>query len=172
MANTLFHRLLRYDLEYSRRAPIDWDIRDPPPSARYHPLLLSPTVLLSPEDLAMPATSPPVIAFTIICDVLPYNTPIVARNFAGVTIHDVLSAIHNALQDEITRQEWDNFTKKQQDRIQIFRDDRLRRFEDPSDADKGIKAIDTLLRHSFFGGLTPIPGAEPACVLTLRRVQE
>ncbi|KAF8635428.1 hypothetical protein AX15_000417 [Amanita polypyramis BW_CC] len=169
MANILFHRLLRYDLEWSRRAPIDWDMRDKPTSARYHPLLFSPTTL-SLEDLAMPATSPRVVSLPIICDVLPCNSPIVARNFAGVTIHDVLLAVYDALQVEITKEEWNRFTRKQRDHIQVVRGGRLQRPEDPTDTRSAdIKGIDILLHHTLFGGLTPIPAAEPACVLTLRR---
>ncbi|KAK2461178.1 hypothetical protein APHAL10511_006705 [Amanita phalloides] len=131
-----------------------------------------PSSTIHPEVLEMPATYPPVISLYIICDVTPYNSPIIARNFAGVTIHDVLFAIYNNLQIQILDTEWSNLSKKQQDRVKAVFYARVHRSPDPSVAQlAGVKGVDTLLCHTFFGGLTPIPAHEPTCVLTLRRGQ-
>jgi hypothetical protein len=172
METIRLHYLLRYHLEHSQRAPVHWDMHDPPTTARYHLPCMLPISTLSPEDLEMPATEPSVISLRIICDVVPYSALIVARNFAGVTIHDVLFAIYKTLQIQINPTEWSNLKPKQQSRIKRVFEGRLQRFEDPSAArSAGVKGIDTLLYHTLFGGLTPISAPEPTCVLTLRRAQ-
>ena len=173
--NTLrLHYLLRYHLEQSQRAPLHWDMHDPPTSARYHLPRTLPTAALSPEDLEMLATEPPVISLHIICDVLPCNSPIVARNFSGVTIHDVLFAIYNTLQVQINSAEWSALGKKQQDRVKRIFEGRIQRSDNsPAAHSAGVKLVDSLLYHILFAGLTPItfPASEPTCVLTLRRAQ-
>ena len=120
------------------------------------------------------ATEPPVISLHIICDVLPCNSPIVARNFSGVTIHDVLFAIYNTLQVQINSAEWSALGKKQQDRVKRIFEGRIQRSDNsPAAHSAGVKLVDSLLYHILFAGLTPItfPASEPTCVLTLRRAQ-
>ena len=177
--NTLrLHYLLRYHLEQSQRAPLHWDMHDPPTSARYHLPRTLPTAALSPEDLEMLATEPPVISLHIICDVLPCNSPIVARNFSGVTIHDVLFAIYNTLQVQINSVEWSALGKKQQDRVKRIFEGRIQRSDNsPAAHSAGVKLVGSLSRlyHILFAGLTPItitfPTSDPTYVLALRRAQ-
>ncbi|KAF8724432.1 hypothetical protein AX14_008826 [Amanita brunnescens Koide BX004] len=172
METIRLHYLLRYHLEQNQRAPIHWDMHNPPTSARYHFPRMLPIAALSSEDLEMPATEPSVISLRIICDVYSYDSPIVARNFSGVTVHDVLFAIYKTLQIQINPTEWSDFRPKQQGRIKHVFEGRRQRLEDPSAASSAsVKGIDTLLYHTLFGGLTPIPSPEPTCVLTLRRAQ-
>lgn len=162
------HRLLRYELAHSQRAPIDWDFHDPVTSACYRVPPIAQGITLLKEDFAMSATTPSLTSLRIICDVLPYDWPVVARNADGVTIKDVLLAIHDALEKQITMREWSNFADKQRKRITIVFDTRWRRAADPlATRAIGVERVDTLLHHTAFGGLTVIPATEPTCVLTL-----
>ncbi|KAF8633150.1 hypothetical protein AX17_004651 [Amanita inopinata Kibby_2008] len=181
------HHLLSYNSETSQCAPIYWDLHDIPSSARYvmhtHPLPTTeddePTrsahyVMpmyppLSVEDLDMTATVPSVSTLHVTCDVLPFNWPIIARNIAGVTVRDVLFAIYECLQRQMSIHEWNSLSPKQRNRINLVFDARWRLSSSPSMARSfGLLRVDCLLRHALFGGLTPIPADEPTCVLTLR----
>ena len=169
------HRLLRYDLEHSQRAPIHWDLHDIPSSAHYCLSSIPLGATLAKDELIMSATVPAVNSLRIVCEVLPFDWPIVANNATGVTVEDVLHAIQDALQKRVGKHEWNVLSDKHQRRVSTVFDSRWQKSPDPvATRAAGVQRLDTLLKHDFFGGLTVIPAAEPTCVLTLacNRVQQ
>ena len=128
--------------------PLLWDLRDPPSTAAQ---LVSSTQkhkftsfkLLQSQY----ATTPPVSMLHISCDVLPNQWRIIARNKQGVTVHDVLEAIHSVVRAPLTVQEWEDLSPKQQDRIKRVFDVRWRGAVIPEKERKeGVKRVDCLLQ--------------------------
>jgi len=129
--------------------PLLWDLRDPPSSATqlvpYGQKRTSFKFLRS-----QPATSPPVTALHILCDLLPYQWEIEARNKKGVTVGDVLEAIHQVARTPLTTEEWDLLPYKQQERVNRNFDMRWRNASAPEkERSRGLKRVDCLLQVCF-----------------------
>ncbi|PFH49585.1 hypothetical protein AMATHDRAFT_147427 [Amanita thiersii Skay4041] len=169
MAVILHHLLTysQYDLGNKHCSQLVWNLKLLPSEGAHYNAPTYPR--LSEEDLQLPATTPSVTSLHIICGLFPYEWPIIAYNIAGVTIQDVLTAIYECLHRQVSMREWSGICPKQRERIRLIFDARWRLSSDPAAAHSvGLLRLDSLLKHTMFGGLTAIPADEPTCVLTLR----
>jgi len=77
------------------------------------------------------------------CDLLPYGWRIIPRNNQGVTVCDVLEAMHNVFRASLTIPEWEGWPHKDRERIKRVFD---RRWKNPVSPDKekkgGLKRVD------------------------------
>lgn len=166
----IIHPLLCYsqhNIVGSHCCSLLWDMHDTPSFSVRH--VSDSNTLLSPQELSHYATSPPVPSLQIKCGVFPADWPIQASNPQGVTIRDVLQAIHSCLQLQIRKDEWDSLCKKQRDRINRVFDSRWRVSIDPPRVrGQGVLRVDCLLQHIWFAGLTVSVVHENSCILTLR----
>jgi hypothetical protein len=92
------------------------------------------------------ATTPPITVLHILCDLLPYQWTITARNKKGVTVCDVLEAIYQVACTPLTVKEWEGLSPKQQERIRRVFDVRWNGAAMPERERKGgVKRVDCLL---------------------------
>ena len=163
------HQLLQYyqyDVAPGHYSPLLWDLRESPESAR-RVVHLDETI--SAAQLSQHATSPPILILHITCDLFPH-WPIEVRRLEGITVQDVLDAIHTMLQQQIRHQEWNTFSNKHQARIAAVFDDRCKSAVNRDECrSRGVLRIDCLLLHTLFAGLSISLDLEDACILTLRR---
>jgi hypothetical protein len=133
--------------------PLLWDLRDPPSTAAR---LLPPTQKQTGVNGFKPlqsqyATTPPVTALRISCDLLHHEWKINARNRQGVTVRDVLEAIHQVARAPLVVSEWDALSFKQQERVKRVFEVRWRGAVSPEkEKMAGVRRVDCLLqvRHS------------------------
>lgn len=171
MTPLILHPLLRYsqhNIVPNHCCSLLWDMHEAPAyCVRY---TADPNALLTHADLSQYATSPPATSLHIICGIFPADWPIKAHNPHGVTIYDVLHAIHSCLQLQIRPDEWDSLCAKQRERINKVFDTRWRVSDDPLRIRAhGVLRVDCLLQHIRFGGLSVSVVHENSCILTLRR---
>jgi len=154
--------------------PLLWDLRDPPTTAAR---LLPPTQKQTSANGFKPlqsqyATSPPVTALRIYCDLLLHEW-INARNKQGVTVRDVLEAIHQVARAPLTVQEWDALSFKQQERMSRVFEARWRGAVNPEkEKNGGIRRVDCLLQCTRFAGLSMSYDNHFECNLALARNQD
>ncbi|EDR08206.1 ectomycorrhiza-regulated small secreted protein [Laccaria bicolor S238N-H82] len=164
------HPLLCYSqhpVESNHCCAILWDLREAPVSI---PHVSSLDHFLPDAELTQHATSPPVTIFHVSCGFFPEEWSIEVRNPQGVTVLDVLKAIHSALQPQIHQHEWERLCKKHQDRVAAVFDARWRVSAEPEESrTHGVLRIDCLLHHTWFGGLSVSLEDENSCILSLRR---
>ncbi|KAJ7104420.1 ectomycorrhiza-regulated small secreted protein [Mycena belliarum] len=149
------HLFLQYSQHAVQRCALLWDLREPPASAR-HASAPSP---LSEFELSQHATNPPVACLRVTCGIFPEDSWVAeAWNGLGVTVRDVLDAIHTTVYTQITYPEWYKLCPKQQHRVNLVFDARWRRSADPARArEMGVLRADCLLRHVSFAGMTAAP---------------
>jgi hypothetical protein len=165
------HPLLRYsqhNIVGSHCCSLVWDLHEAPTYSVRH--VSDPNALLEVAELSQFATSPPVTSLHIKCGIFPADWPMQACNSQGVTIRDVLQAIHTCLHLQIRQDEWDSLCKKQRDRINKVFDSRWRMSVDPLHVRAhGVLRVDCLLQHIWFAGLTVVSIVRGnSCILTLR----
>ena len=132
MTTILPNNILAFTYPTERKGdscPLLWDLRDPPSSAAQ--LVSYPRKHRSTTDFkflqSQHATTPPITALRILCDLLPYRRwKITARNDQGVTVGDVLAAIHQVARMPLTITEWERLPSKHQERIKRVFDVRWR----------------------------------------------
>jgi hypothetical protein len=167
------HPLLRYsqhNVTTGHCCPILWDLREPPETARRVVALES---TISDFYLTRPATSPPMVVLHITCDIFPGDWPIEVRSLDGVTVGDVLRAIHSTLMRPIRRFEWDGLSEKQQKRTEAVFEERCNQTTNRVEChSQGVLRMDCILQHIWFAGLTVSPETDCSCILTLRRPQQ
>ncbi|KAF7986311.1 hypothetical protein HWV62_35272 [Athelia sp. TMB] len=164
--------------------PLIWDLRDPPATAAQpvptypsHPPYSShpqprPPTAHKPHP-ALPseyATAPPVRALNITCGLAP-AWKITAQNprGGGVTVADVLRAVHAALHAPLAHGEWAALAGKQRARVAAAYEERWRGAADPAgERMQGLRRVDALLGCTRFGGLIVADG-RGECVLSLTR---
>ncbi|KAF8814672.1 hypothetical protein BYT27DRAFT_7081348 [Phlegmacium glaucopus] len=171
MDSKLLNPLLKYSQHRvgEGHCCILWDLREPPESALY---IENPDKPLSPSDLSQHATTPPRRIFHIICDVFPKAWPIKVQRLEGVTVGDVLCAIHSVINRRIIQDEWDRICEKQRERIGHIFDDRCRiSMQREECRANGVLRVDCLLKHTLFAGLSASPDEDDTFILTLRRPQ-
>jgi len=152
--------------------PLVWDLRDPPSTAAQlvssslkHRCLTGFKLLQSQH-----ATTPPVTGLHVSCDLLHHSWQINARNKQGVTVRDVLEAIHNVARAPLTIAEWESLSPKQQERIRRVFDVRWRAAVNPEKERKGgVRRVDCLLQSTRFAGLSMSFDNDFECILTLSR---
>jgi len=150
-----------------------WDLRDPPSSAAQpvssiHKHKTPNTKYQLPH--AQFATTPPVTALQITCDIFPYQWRIEARNKQGVTVRDVLTAIYNVAHAPLRTEEWDGLTHKQRERISRVYDIRWKGAAHPDKERRaGVRRVDCLLHYTRFAGISMEPDRDFACIMTLSR---
>lgn len=151
------------------RAPVDWDIR-------YIPLHCARVAghIASAHHLTQLATQPGTPTIRVISDLLSEDWVITAHNPNGVTVEDVLSAIHRGLQVPLTQHEWEYMSSTNRDRIVATFYERC---EASRDFDRtrhgGVRRIDCLLHTTVFAGLSSLMlrGNQWEVVLTLCRAR-
>lgn len=170
MSEVSLHPLLQYTqptLLGHHCCPVRWDLRQPPPSSAQHN---SSRDRLSALELSQHATVPPVPTLTVTCGIFPYHWPIEARNQHGVTILDVLEAIHSVVHSRLRQSEWEGLSPKQQGRVEKVFDERWNASADPlSVRANGVTRADCLLKFTMFCGLSESLDGEYTCILTLSR---
>jgi len=150
-----------------------WDLRDPPntaaqPVSTIHRHRSPITKFQLPHSQL--ATTPPVTALRITCDIFPYKWRIEARNQQGVTVRDVLTAIYNVAHAPLRVDEWEGLSAKQQDRIKKVWDVRWRGSTYPDrERREGVRRVDCLLHYTRFAGITMALDHDFECILTLSR---
>ncbi|GLB42165.1 hypothetical protein LshimejAT787_1101800 [Lyophyllum shimeji] len=165
------HPLLQYsqhDIIPGHCTSLLWDLREAPIMSVRH--VSAPHIALTEHELREHATTPPVPVLQITCEILPGGWSMTARNPQGVTLLDILQAIHACLQIQLTHDEWDAMSLKQQGRISKVFDLRWRVSAAPASTHaNGVIRADCLLQHTLFGGLTRSLVTADSCILTLRR---
>ncbi|KAF9485128.1 hypothetical protein BDN70DRAFT_675245 [Pholiota conissans] len=145
---------------------ISWDMRTPTEYARY----IDHDQPLSFNDLAQPATEPSLESLEITCGFFPGDWPIQITHAGGITVGDVLDAIHNTIIRRISHAEWNLLSERQQDRIKVVFNNRWQAAADPDVCrQNGVLRMDCLLQHTKFGGLSVSLEADDSCILSLRR---
>lgn len=165
------HPLLLYsqhDILPGHCTSLLWDLREPPIKSVRH--ISTPHITLTEHDLAQHATVPRVPVLHITCGIFPDAWTMKAYNPEGLTLLDVLEAIHDSLKMQLTRGEWDSLCLKQRGRISTVFNLRWRVASAPAKTrSHGVLRADCLLNHTLFAGLTLSPLTANRCVLTLRR---
>ncbi|KAH7923087.1 hypothetical protein BV22DRAFT_1036767 [Leucogyrophana mollusca] len=158
------------DHRYYSPVPIFWDVRYAPSTTASNNSF--PNMLLSSSQLAQPATSPSVPNLQIKCDLMTENWPITVYNPTGVTVLDVLEAIHTVVRAPLQMHEWESLKPKQQHRIGEVFDSRWRTAQDQWRVRSGgVKRVDCLLSTTIFEGLSSLTHKHDRwiAVLTLSR---
>ncbi|EIW78469.1 hypothetical protein CONPUDRAFT_83860 [Coniophora puteana RWD-64-598 SS2] len=175
---------------------ISWDVRDPPRKAEVvldaTPSSSSSTSAssssssstssgprsLTNAELSQHATHPPVRALRLTCGLLAPDWLVVATASSscdGVTVGDVLMAIHDALVQRVGQREWKQLMPKASKRIaRVFY---ARCGSAPGEVEQareyfgGVKRVDWLLNATAFAGLTCLESdsGEPEAVITLKK---
>jgi len=165
------HPLLRYsqhDVLPGHCTSLLWDLREAPVKSVRH--VSAPHITLAKRVLAQHATVPRVPTLYITCGIFPDDWTMKAYNPEGLTLLDVLEAIHDCLNAQLTGAEWDALGVKQRSRISTVFDLRWRIASTPAKThSRGVLRADCLLKHVLFAGLTLSPVTPNRCVLTLRR---
>lgn len=150
-----------------------WDLRDPPSTAaQFVPSHTSSTSATHKPHNRLPsepATSPPVSALHIKCGLLSAkHWHISAHNAHGVTVSDVLSAIHATVHVPLTKPEWAAMSDKQRAGVKRAYDARWREAKHPEkERAAGVRRVDALLGCTRFGGLIMSFESDFECVLSL-----
>ncbi|KAF5379124.1 hypothetical protein D9615_006082 [Tricholomella constricta] len=175
------HPLLQYsqhDLLPGLCTALLWDLRDTPLTSARHIAAHHP---LSAHELTQPATTPRVTTLHLTCGLLHLPLPpdsgegegawaMEAHNPHGVTLLDVLHALHAGLQTPLTHEEWGALCVKQQTRVGAAFDLRWRAAGAPMETRaRGVVRADCLLRHTLFAGLSVSLVEPDSCMLTVRR---
>ncbi|KIJ61576.1 hypothetical protein HYDPIDRAFT_56699, partial [Hydnomerulius pinastri MD-312] len=130
--------------------PLLWDVRYAPcRSARVS------GEAISPSQLAQTVTIPAVTSLHVTSDLLSPHWVIAAYNPTGVTVDDILSAIHAELYAPLTILEWDYMSLKQRARIEsVFyaRCQASHNFERTRNG--GVRRMDYLINTTTFAGLS------------------
>ncbi|PPQ69354.1 hypothetical protein CVT25_004746 [Psilocybe cyanescens] len=162
----------QYPHSSTQPRPITWDISEPSEYAR-HPSDPSGNPL-SRSDLSQLATKPAISTLHIVCDIFPSNWPIKVSRSSGVTIGDVLEAIHSTLIKPISMSDWDALSQKQETRVKAAFERRCRLAPDQDACrSQGVIRLDCLVEHTWFRGLSVSVETENTCIMSLgRQTQE
>ena len=173
MSDFRLHPLLLYsqhDISPGHCSSILWDLRETPETARR---VLNLEESLSSLEVSQHATLPPLPILHITCDIFPEEWPIEVTRDAGVTVGDVLEAIHHTLLRRISHDEWNRLSLKQQDRIKTVFDNRCAMAQNREECrSNGVLRADCVLYHTWFAGLSVSPELDNTCILSLRRPRE
>lgn len=137
---------------YFRPVLVDWDIRRAP---RHAARIAGQAI--SAHQLTQLITHPGVTSLRIISDLLSEDWVITAYNPTGVTIEDVLTAIHRGLHAPLTQLEWECTSPVQRARIEAMfyaRCEASRDFEHTRGG--GVRRMDCLLHTTMFAGLSSL----------------
>ncbi|KAF8962573.1 ectomycorrhiza-regulated small secreted protein [Flammula alnicola] len=174
MSNFTIHPLLVYsqhDVVPGHVCPVYWDLRESPDNARdiANP---NPNEPLTFANLAQPATLPSLDSLDITCGLFSGDWPIKLRRPEGITVGDVLEAIHTTVTRRISHDEWNELSERQQERIKVVFDNRWKAAMDSGECrQNGVLRVDCLLQHTLFGGLSVSVETDNTCILTLRRTR-
>ncbi|KAF8815375.1 hypothetical protein BYT27DRAFT_7194595 [Phlegmacium glaucopus] len=128
------------------------------------------TVLLTSEELAQPATHPPIYQLQMQCDIIP-NWPIILQYNPNpyrsantyptaappITLGDVLSGIHNSLHLGITQYDWAALTPPQERAISRAYTKRCKAMGSTTMIrNEGVRRVDFLLDKVWFRGLARV----------------
>jgi len=128
------------------------------------------TILLTGEELAQPATHPPIYQLNMQCDLIP-NWPIILQYNSNpyrsintyptaappITIGDVLSGIHNALQMSIAQDDWAALSPQQEHAVSRAYTKRCKALGSTiMIRNEGVRRVDFLLDKVWFKGLARV----------------
>lgn len=129
------------------------------------------TMLLSQEDLAQPATHPPITRLRITCDLIPqwptelsynpyYSSPSPSMPLSPgaappITLGDILIGLHKNLQARITHEDWSRLNVSQESAVTRAYTMRCRAAGagEMTMRSHGVKRVDFLLERVRFKGL-------------------
>ncbi|KAI5116456.1 hypothetical protein M0805_005869 [Coniferiporia weirii] len=175
MPQFLIHYALAFNPQSTHSSYVEpgllWDVRYSPDYAR----LASRAQRLPAHIAAQHATSPPVPFFRIACGLFPHSRAwnVEAHNARGVTVGDVLSALHRALRRRVSPAEWAAAPRAHQARVAEAFYARVRASADPAYEQRaGVRRVDWLLRSTGFVGLAPSVERGYTWTLTLRRADK
>jgi len=128
------------------------------------------TILLTNEDLAQPATHPPIYQLDMQCDLIPqwpislqYNAnPYRSANkyptaAPPITLGDVLSAIHNSLHLGIRQYDWAGLSPEQERAVSRAYTKRVKALGSTTMIrNEGVRRVDYLLGKVWFRGLARV----------------
>lgn len=139
--------LLAYN-PYTRTSPIVYDVSQRPATAR-----------LRAKELAQPVTYPPLYSMEVQITHLPFWRPIqlaATSPQAGVTLAELLDAVHAFLQLSVTGKEYASFPPDVRNSISLAFARRCERAGAGAEAEKkkGLKRVDCLLGNFRWIGLT------------------
>ena len=135
-----------------RPVRIDWDVRHAP----HHAARVDGQVITS-YHLTQLAIHPDVTTLRVISDLLLGDWVITAHNPSGVTVEDVLVAIHRGLHVPLTQPQWDCMAPANRELIEATF---YARCGASRDFDRtrygGVRRIDCLLHTTVFAGLSSL----------------
>ncbi|THG93426.1 hypothetical protein EW145_g8378 [Phellinidium pouzarii] len=161
MPQFLIHYALAFNPQSAHSSYVEpmlfWDTRYPSDYARFPG---SHGHRLPAHVASQHATSPPVPIFRIVCGLFPHRAwSVEAHNSRGVTVGDVLSALHRALRHRA--------------RVAEAYYARCRASADPAYEQRaGVRRIDWLLKSTGFVGLTPSVERGYTWSLTTKRAEK
>jgi len=128
------------------------------------------SILLTNEDLAQPATHPPIYQLQMQCDLIP-NWPISLQYNSNpyrsantyptaappITLGDVLSGIHNSLHMSITQNDWAALSLEQERAVSRAYTKRCKAMSSTTMIrNEGVRRVDFLLDKVWFRGLARV----------------
>jgi len=130
--------------------PLHWDIRSSPRNA-----VFVTSTITSSSEFARPATYPPVRKLRVVSGLIPTSWRVTVSNSTGVTVWDILVAVHHALQTPLTQFEWDCKSEKERARIERAYHSRCLASSNVEQTRKrGVLRIDCFLSTTVFAGLS------------------
>lgn len=109
------------------------------------------------EDIAdQPATNPPVQKMRLICRDLPWKISI--SNAKGVTLRDILTAIHDDLHQPLTEGEWWIAADEERDRcLEAYKTNCTEEAGFKRELKDGVKRVDWLAKKTMMVSITRTP---------------
>lgn len=129
----------------------------------------SQAVIISPEELNLPATNPPITRMRITHDAIPdwpidlelrYDEyPITAGPPPPITLGDILYMIHSSLHRQITHHDWNKLSDSEQTAVARAYTRRYKNVPSTAEleASQGVKRVDYLRERYIFKGLIKAP---------------
>ncbi|TFK46538.1 hypothetical protein OE88DRAFT_1667552 [Heliocybe sulcata] len=149
ISHVALHPSLQY---YPKDPPLTWDLRRPlAVSLQFHHLERR----LSSFDLIQFASNPPVPDMHLIHTNTPWIITVQPDQAPSVTIHDLLQAIWEDMQQPIRNADYNNDVLTETDRGRIYTAWNERCGEDAEERSQGIRRVDFLCDKYIFEGLVP-----------------
>lgn len=170
----LLHQALAFNPQLRHGSYVEpsllWDMRLPPDS--HARLASAPRHRLPSAMLSQLATNPAVPVLRLVCNLFPHKSwTVEAYNPRGVTVGDLLYALHRSLRKRVTNEEWAQTPRAHQARVAEAFYARVRASADPGHEQRaGVRRIDWLLKSTQFVGLTPSTERGYTWTLTTKRV--
>jgi len=137
------------------RSTLFWDITHDPSQA-LHLTRHGTHEKISSSRLATQATEPGAHFMKIVCDEFPWPIIIELPRRETITVEHVLVHIYEALQESLTRDEWEDESKNRRKAMYRAMCSRLARGQPSYKVDGHVKRVDYLMDKTLFLGLKPV----------------